>query len=111
MKLFLSLALLMLVPLTSFAQSNNTSLTDVNSIENLSKAYYECLSGPIGQERDFDRFKNLFHPQAQFVYTYWPEGSTQAQTMIFDIDGYIEKLDYLDTVSYTHLTLPTIYSV
>ena len=28
-----------------------------------------------------------------------------------DLSGITEKLDYIEAVSYTHLTLPTIYSV
>ncbi|BAO77397.1 hypothetical protein [Winogradskyella sp. PG-2] len=60
-------------------------------------AYYDCISGPIGQKRDFKRFKNLFHPSANFTYSYWNKEQTKASTMVFKTaDEFIEKLDYLD---------------
>ncbi len=69
---------------------------DVLSVENITEAYYECISGPIGQKRDFDRFRNLFHPNATFTYSYWSTEEQKAKLMEFDFDGYLEKLDYLD---------------
>lgn len=81
------------------AQENTDTLhtEDVNSIENILNAYYDCISGPIGEKRDFDRLKNLFHPEARLIYSYWNKESTKASNLIFKtIDGFIEKLDYLD---------------
>ena len=70
---------------------------DTTSVQNILDAYYDCISGPIGQKRDFDRFKNLFHPSATFTYSYWNSEQTKASTMIFKtVDEFIEKLDYLD---------------
>lgn len=69
---------------------------DVKSVENITQAYYEVISGPIGEERDFDRLKNLFHPNATFTYSYWSTAEDKANLMEFDFDGYVEKLDYLD---------------
>ncbi len=84
-----------LLAMSLHAQSADYS-KDVRSIENLTKAYYECISGPIGQKRDFDRFRNLFHPKASFIYSYWSEEAGKANLMMFDFDEYLEKLDYLD---------------
>ena len=79
------------------ATSYNKFSDDVSSVQNILDAYYDCISGPIGQARDFDRLKNLFHPSANFIYTYWNEQETKASTLIFNsIDEYIERLDYLD---------------
>ena len=79
------------------ATSYNKFSDDVSSVQNILDAYYDCISGPIGQARDFDRLKNLFNPSANFIYTYWNEQETKASTLIFNsIDEYIERLDYLD---------------
>jgi len=69
---------------------------DVISVESLTAAYYDCVSGPIGQVRDFDRLRNLFHPNAQLTYSYWSKDDEKNKLMYMDIEGYIEKLDYLD---------------
>lgn len=69
---------------------------DVVSIESIGKAYYEIVSGPIGQPRDFDRLRNLFHPNANLTFSYWSEAEQKNKLMPLDIEGYIEKLDYLD---------------
>jgi len=69
---------------------------DVKSIASIGEAYYATVSGPIGQERDFDRLRNLFHPDAKLTYSYWSEEEQINKLMPMDIEGYIEKLDYLD---------------
>ena len=79
---------------TAVGQKNYDS--DVASIENIGSAYYEIVSGPIGQARDFDRLRNLFHPEAKLIYSYWSEEEQVNKLMHMDIEGYIEKLDYLD---------------
>lgn len=75
---------------------NSTYKDDVVSVKSLTAAYYDCVSGPIGETRDFDRLRNLFHPNAQLTYSYWSEEEKQNKLMHMDIEGYIEKLDYLD---------------
>lgn len=40
---------------------------DVSSMENIVKAAFESLSGPAGTPRDWDRFRSLFLPTAQFI--------------------------------------------
>ena len=69
---------------------------DVKTIEQIGKVYYEIVSGPIGQKRDFDRLRNLFHPNASLTFSYWSEEEQMNKLMSMDIEGYIEKLDYLD---------------
>ena len=69
---------------------------DVASVTSITEAYYDCISGPIGETRDFERLRNLFHPSATFTYTYWSEEEGRAKLIQFDFDGYLEKLDYLD---------------
>jgi hypothetical protein len=70
---------------------------DTTSVQNILDAYYDCISGPIGEKRDFNRFKNLFHSSASFTYSYWNKEQTKASTMVFKtVDEFIEKLDNLD---------------
>jgi hypothetical protein len=40
---------------------------DVASIETIIKAAFEVMSGPAGKERDWNRFRSLFKPSAQFI--------------------------------------------
>ncbi|WP_353779671.1 hypothetical protein [Winogradskyella sp. 3972H.M.0a.05] len=98
----LSLLISVVIPCASFSQSSepNDSLIykkDVESIQSIMDSYYDCISGPIGQKRDFDRLKNLFHPEARLIYSYWNESSTVSEVMVFNtIEEFISKLDYLD---------------
>jgi len=69
---------------------------DVVSVQSVLDAYYDCISGPIGQVRDFDRLKNLFHPSGRLVYSHWNEDSSKASTLIFNIDEFIDQMGYLD---------------
>ena len=70
---------------------------DVSSIQNILTAYYDCISGPIGEKRDFDRLRNLFDPNARLIYSHWNQESTKATNLIFkSVDEFIEKLGYLD---------------
>ena len=88
--------LLLLITLITFQSVFAQYEDDVTSIEQIGKAYYEIVSGPIGEKRDFDRLRNLFHPDARLTYSYWSEEDQVNKTMPMDIEGYIEKLDYLD---------------
>ncbi len=93
------LAFILINPASLFSQDNNSTASseETLTIQGILDAYYDVISGPIGQERDFDRMRSLFHPQARLVYSYWNQESDQASLMIFNgIDEFIEKLDYLD---------------
>lgn len=69
---------------------------DVKSAQSIIDAYYDVISGPIGEKRDFDRFRSLFHPEARFVYSYWNADHSQASTMVMNTEEFIGKLGYLD---------------
>lgn len=95
MKIYSVIAILLLAILSpNLSQAQYEK--DVESVESITKAYYDIISGPIGQKRDFDRLRNLFHPNCAFTYSYWSASEGKANLMEFDFDGYIEKLDYLD---------------
>ncbi len=40
---------------------------DVASVESIVAALYDVISGPAGQARDWERFKNLFAPGARLI--------------------------------------------
>ena len=40
---------------------------DVTSVDAIIKAYYESISGPKGEARDWDRFRSLFLPDADLM--------------------------------------------
>ncbi|WP_298901697.1 hypothetical protein [uncultured Psychroserpens sp.] len=96
-----TLCLSMVVSLSLEAQ-NDTAQTqdyssDSKSPQALIDAYYDCISGPIGDVRDFERLRHMFHKDARLIYSYWNEDSSKANLMIFDtIDAFIDKLGYLD---------------
>lgn len=61
---------------------------DTQDIPRLVRAIYECISGPAGAPRDWDRFRYLQHPRAQSLRTVVEaDGSTRA--MVFDVETYI----------------------
>jgi hypothetical protein len=59
--------LVMLLSLSGMAQS--TYSTDVASADAIVKALYEVISGEAGEARDWNRFKNLFAPDARLIPT------------------------------------------
>ena len=69
-------------------------MNDTRSIDAIIHALYDTISGPAGQERDWDRFASLFFPGARLVRTsVAPDGTSQASAM--DVQAYQE-----DTASY-----------
>ncbi|GAA5074156.1 hypothetical protein [Lysobacter panacisoli] len=61
---------------------------DTQDIPRLVRAIYECISGPAGAPRDWDRFRFLQHPNARSLRTVVnDDGSTTAK--VFDVDSYI----------------------
>lgn len=58
--------LIALSPISLFAQPFPRP-EDVSTIEGIMKAYYEVVSGPAGQPRQWERDRSLHHPQAQII--------------------------------------------
>ena len=93
---------LFFISTTIHSQSNSVQEemkyeNDSKSIQNILDAYYDCISGPIGEIRDFKRLKNMFHPEARLIYSNWNNETGKAYTLIFNtVSEFIEKLGYLD---------------
>jgi hypothetical protein len=65
---------------------------DVQEIETLVKAMYECISGPAGAPRDWTRFRYLQRPDAMCRRTVFvADGRPRAE--VFDVDGYIANVE------------------
>jgi len=61
---------------------------DVETVDGIMAAVYDVISGGQGVERDWDRFRSLFHPSAQLI----PSGFRQdgSSVIIFwDVETYI----------------------
>jgi len=65
---------------------------DVQEIETLVKAMYECISGPAGAPRDWVRFRYLQRPDAMSLRTVIDtDGRPRAE--VFDVDSYIANVE------------------
>jgi hypothetical protein len=61
---------------------------DVGSMDAILAALYDVISGPAGQQRDWDRMRSLFAPGARLIPTgKRPDGS--AVMLIWTVDQYI----------------------
>ena len=74
---------------------------DVTSIDTIIAAAYDVISGPAGQERDWDRERSLFIPGARLIPTTKTAGEMNQDgtitPQVLDVDGYIERSrDYLE---------------
>lgn len=49
------------------AVAKSANPADVDSIDSIMKAVYEVISGDAGKERDWDRFRSLFHKDAKLI--------------------------------------------
>lgn len=73
------------------ASSPDANPADVASIDAIIKATYDVISGGKGEQRDWKRFRTLFHPDARLIPT-----GTSAQTGVtgaraFKPEEYIER--------------------
>ncbi len=72
-KVLKSLTLFLFLCLTTNAQEPNTKdyplKADVETIDGIIKAYYDVISGPAGQVRNWERDRSLHHPNALISVT------------------------------------------
>jgi hypothetical protein len=65
---------------------------DVGSIEAILHAAYDTISGPAGQQRDWNRFRSLFVSGARLIPVV-PNPQGGFRTMLFSADEYVEHGD------------------
>jgi hypothetical protein len=64
---------------------------DVKSPEAILNAVYSVISGPKGQQRDWDRMRSLFIPDARLIPAVASPTSGHADAVVLTIDGYIAR--------------------
>ena len=83
--------------------SKTDSMNDVSSIDSIIKALYNVVSGPAGENRNWDRMRTLFMPGAGMVSTgFRNDGSPSAniitvETYIAIIGPQLVKLGFFET--------------
>jgi hypothetical protein len=63
---------------------------DVKSIDAIIAATYDVISGPAG-DRDWNRFKSLFIPEARLIPVGMPQGATTARYRVLSPDDYVSR--------------------
>lgn len=91
---------------------------DVSSLDNILEALYASISGEKGEARDWDRFRNLFIPEARLMPS-GPNAEGGIGYRIWTPDEYVERagtsLEEINTFYFkiTNLTcsiiLPTLH--
>lgn len=89
----IALAVLCLIMLPSAVSAQTQApapyAADTASVDSTIAALYDVISGPAGQARDWDRFKNLFAPGARLIPAApRPDG---AAPPVFSPDDYVQR--------------------
>jgi len=64
--------------------------TDVGSIDAIIKAVYDVISGPAGEERDWDRMRSLFLPEARLIPSYTDDAG-EIGIQFLSVDDWIDR--------------------
>ena len=64
---------------------------DVESIDAIMLAVYDVISGAAGEERDWDRMRSLFRPEAKLIPTGRPAQNAPFQPFYWTVEEYIER--------------------
>jgi hypothetical protein len=76
---------------------------DVASIDTIIRASYDGISGPAGQQRDWDRERSLFYPGARLIPTAKDAGRRDRNLapQMLDIEAYIARVQpYFETTGF-----------
>tara|TARA_R110000868_G_scaffold294140_1_gene554711 strand:+ start:62487 stop:63008 length:522 start_codon:yes stop_codon:yes gene_type:complete len=87
-KLTTTLLLAVFLVVNSFAQYEE----DVKSIDSIIEALYASISGNAGEQRDWDRFKNLFIEEGKLMPTFQNQEGKVGYVQ-WGLDEYIERVD------------------
>ena len=66
--------------------------SDVDSIDAIIRAMYEVISGPVGQERNWNRFRSLYYPGAHLVPVVSVNGEP-ARARMLGPEDYIRRVE------------------
>lgn len=73
----------------STPQTSAAASADVATLDGILAAVYDVISGPAGEERDWDRMRALFHPGARFIPTGRSPDGKRARATVLDVEQYI----------------------
>lgn len=65
---------------------------DVVSVDAILSAFYESISGYAGQERDWDRYRALFAPEARLLLSVVRDGEKPYLRAI-DVEAFIRRVE------------------
>ncbi len=82
-------ALALSVPVLAVAQARTPDPRDVGTIDGIMLAFYEVISGPPGQPRDWGRDSTLYIPGVRFVAL--SERNGQPRANIMDHEAYVRQ--------------------
>lgn len=68
---------------------------DVSSIDGIINAAYDCISGPAGKKRDWDRQRSLFLPGARLIPTAMEAGENAGglAPQFLDVEAFIAQVE------------------
>jgi hypothetical protein len=79
------------------------SQSEPAALDSVISALYECISGPAGEPRDWDRFRTLFKPEAHLIRTgVSPEGEPAyeahtVESFIRNADPFFKEHSFFET--------------
>lgn len=77
-----------LAPVSTRAQTPQADPADVASVDAIMHAVYDVISGPAGQQRNWDRFRSLFIPGARLIPTgRGPDGAPRHR--VLSVEDYV----------------------
>ena len=86
-----------------FAQDGGVeaAAADVSTLDGIMLAIYDVISGPVGEERDWDRMRSLFIPEARLIpLAAHPERGNAP--VLLSVEDYIERSgSMLEEVGFT----------
>lgn len=91
----LFLCFLFLINWFAKAQSNISNVKadpqDVETVESIITALYSTISGEQGEERDWNRFRSLFYPEAQLIPSGRSQEDDQFRCKLLTVEEYIDS--------------------
>jgi hypothetical protein len=66
---------------------------DVKSIDSIVRALYDVISGPAGQQRDWNRFRSLFWTGARLIPLAPPSATTGYVPRLLSVEEYVARTD------------------
>jgi len=85
-------------PLSAAGKEAAADPKDVESVDSILKAVYGVISGAAGEERDWDRFRSLFIPEARLISASPRQDSAVIGYRVMTPEDYISRAgSYLES--------------